>query len=58
MAGKSPKQCMQKFKNSQRCVKKGNWTAEEDNLLYEWVENHGPNKWTECSKLIQGRCGK
>jgi hypothetical protein len=24
----------------------------------DWVENHGATKWTECSKLIRGRCGK
>jgi len=55
---KTPKQCMQKFKNSQRSAKKGNWTAEEDQLLLAWVNEHSATKWTECSKLIRGRCGK
>lgn len=49
---------MQKFKNSQRSAKKGNWTPAEDKLLYQWVAENGPHKWTDCSKLIKGRCGK
>lgn len=55
---KTAKQCMQKFKNSQRSAKKGNWTSQEDDLLFLWVDQHGPTKWTECSKEIKGRCGK
>ena len=55
---KNAKQCMQKFKNSQRSAKKGNWTQSEDRILLDWVDQHGPTKWTECSKLIKGRCGK
>ena len=58
LPNKTPKQCMQKFKNSQRSAKKGNWTAEEDQLLLNWVSQNGPTKWTECSKQIKGRCGK
>lgn len=55
---KTAKQCMQKFKNSARSAKKGNWTEEEDRLLMDWIKRHGAVKWTECSKNIQGRCGK
>lgn len=55
---KTAKQCMQKFKNSQRSAKKGNWAPEEDEILLRWVKDYGPTKWTECSKLIKGRCGK
>lgn len=55
---KTAKQCMQKFKNSQRSAKKGNWASEEDEILLKWVKDYGPTKWTECSKLIKGRCGK
>ena len=55
---KTAKQCMQKFKNSQRSAKNGNWTNQEDQLLFSWVERYGPTKWTECSKEIKGRCGK
>jgi len=58
LQNKTPKQCMQKFKNSQRSAKKGNWTADEDQLLLAWVNEHGATKWTECSKMIRGRCGK
>jgi hypothetical protein len=38
--------------------KKGNWLEFEDQLLLEWVEQNGPLNWTECSKRIEGRCGK
>lgn len=55
---KTAKQCMQKFKNSQRSAKKGNWASEEDEILLKWVKDFGPTKWTESSKLIRGRCGK
>lgn len=58
LENKTAKQCMQKFKNSQRSAKKGNWTSQEDELLFSWVARHGPTKWTECSKEIKGRCGK
>jgi hypothetical protein len=49
---KTPKQCMQKFKNSQRSAKKGNWTEEENQILLNWVKKNGPTKWTECSKFL------
>ena len=55
---KTAKQCMQKFKNSARSAKKGNWTGEEDQILMDWIHTHGANKWTDCSKNIKGRCGK
>lgn len=55
---KTAKQCMQKFKNSARSAKKGNWTEEEDRILMDWIKTHGAVKWTECSKNIKGRCGK
>ena len=55
---KTSVQCMQKFKNSQRSAKKGNWSTEEDKILLDWVKIYGHTKWTECSKLIKGRCGK
>lgn len=58
LPNKTAKQCMQKFKNSQRSAKKGNWTSEEDEVLLSWVRENGATKWTECSKLIRGRCGK
>ena len=55
---KSAKQCMQKYKNMVKVERKGNWSEEEHRLLLEWVRVHGPNKWTECSRRIGGRCGK
>lgn len=58
LINKTPTQCMQKFKNSQKSVKRGNWTPEEDKMLLSWVDLNGPTRWTECSKFIYGRCGK
>jgi hypothetical protein len=55
---KSAKQCMQKYKNMVKVERKGNWSEKEDELLIQWVKVHGPNKWTECSRRIIGRCGK
>lgn len=55
---KTAKQCMQKYKNLVKVERKGNWTEHEDLLLLQWVEVHGPNKWTECARRIPGRCGK
>lgn len=48
----------EKSKASQRNSKKGNWGPEEDELLFGWVREHGATKWTECSRIIRGRCGK
>lgn len=58
LKSKTAKQCMQKYKNLVKVEKKGNWTEQEDMLLLQWVEVHGPNKWTECARRIEGRCGK
>ena len=58
MGNKNAKQCMQKYQNSVKIKKKGNWSQEEDDLLTEWVEKNGPTKWTQCAKYIQGRGGK
>ena len=55
---KTAKQCMQKYKNLVKVERKGNWAEEEDLLLMQWVEVHGANKWTECARRIDGRCGK
>lgn len=58
MGNKNPKQCMQKFQNSVKIKRKGNWTPKEDNLLLDWVQSNGPSRWTQCAKLIKGRGGK
>lgn len=57
-SSKTPKQCLEMFKNSHRVVKKGKWAPQEDEILRQWVDAHGANKWTDCSKLLKGRCGK
>ena len=38
--------------------KKGSWTNDEDLALQQWVRTFGAQRWTECSKVIPGRCGK
>lgn len=37
---------------------KGSWTTEEDQALLAWVQRFGAQRWTDCSKVVQGRCGK
>ena len=34
---------------------KGPWTFQEDLLLKEWVEKHGPKSWRPWAKNIPGR---
>ena len=58
MEDKSANLTTTKYKNMARVKRKGNWSEKEDHLLLEWVEVHGPNKWTECARRIEGRCGK
>ena len=57
--GRSPLQCLHRWTKILRPgVVKGTWTPKENELLREWVKHNGPNKWSECSKLIPGRSGK
>ncbi|KAL6573004.1 hypothetical protein OROHE_002480 [Orobanche hederae] len=37
---------------------KGPWSPEEDHLLQQLVQKHGPRNWTLISKSIIGRSGK
>ncbi|KAL6551754.1 hypothetical protein OROGR_007908 [Orobanche gracilis] len=37
---------------------KGPWSPEEDQLLQQLVQKHGPRNWTLISKSIPGRSGK
>ena len=39
-------------------LKKGQWSIQEDELLKEWVKNHGPCNWKKCGEFIQFRNGK
>ena len=57
--GTTPEQCSSKWKKIlQLEAAKGHWTSQEDKLLIDWVKKNGPNKWTQCSKMILGRNGK
>jgi predicted transposase YbfD/YdcC len=45
--------------NSQKeALQKGQWTIEEDNILLDWIQSHGPKRWTLCSKLLKCRSPK
>lgn len=33
---------------------RGAWTAEEDAKVVEWVNTHGPTKWTKCADHLGG----
>ncbi|KAL0350548.1 UNVERIFIED_CONTAM: Transcription factor [Sesamum radiatum] len=37
---------------------KGPWSPEEDELLQQLVQKHGPRNWSLISKSIPGRSGK
>ncbi|KAL0909302.1 hypothetical protein M5K25_020155 [Dendrobium thyrsiflorum] len=37
---------------------RGQWTAEEDNLLVKLVKEHGVRKWSQIAKKLVGRIGK
>ena len=39
-------------------IRKGKWTPQEDKLLEQWIEIHGPKDWEDCGRFIQGRKGK
>lgn len=55
---RSSKQCMQKYYNMMLVEKKGKWNNQEDKIVSKWVALNGPTQWSECAKLVQGRCGK
>lgn len=55
---KDAKQCKRKHENLVKFNRKGNWTAEEDDILFNWVKNNGTSKWTACAKHIKGRRAK
>jgi hypothetical protein len=37
---------------------KGNWTAEEDEKILNWVRVSGANAWTKLAESMPGRIGK
>ncbi|KAG8040728.1 hypothetical protein GUJ93_ZPchr0337g7076 [Zizania palustris] len=37
---------------------KGPWTQEEDEIIINMVEKHGPTKWSVIAKSLNGRIGK
>ncbi|KAI3699550.1 hypothetical protein L2E82_43945 [Cichorium intybus] len=50
MSGNNPKKDMDRIK--------GPWSPEEDELLQQLVEKHGPRNWSLIGKSIPGRSGK
>jgi hypothetical protein len=53
--GRSGKQCRERwFNNLNPGVKKGNWSDEEDALIFELYKKHG-SSWSKIAKLIPGR---
>ncbi len=44
-------------KNSSKQIK-GPWSQNEDKLLIDWVQKHGPKFWAKCAETIKGRNGK
>ena len=59
LPGRSPIQCQYRWtKNLKPGLVKGPWSVQEDKLLIEWVNKHGPRKWNQCCEFIHGRSGK
>ena len=57
--GRSALQCLHRWTKALKPgLIKGHWTPEENALLREWVKNNGPQRWSECAKIIVGRSGK
>ena len=53
--GRSGKQCRERwFNNLNPEVKKGNWTKEDDEQIYQLYQKHG-SSWSKIAKLIPGR---
>lgn len=53
--GRTGKQCRERWVHHlQPSVHKGEWTEEEDVILYEQMTIHG-RKWSEVAKYLPGR---
>jgi len=57
--GHSPTQCIQRWKKvlNPKLIK-GPWTKEEDAILSELVNKHGPSNWSGIAAHLEGRNGK
>jgi hypothetical protein len=53
-----PKKTKKSKRSKKIPVKKGQWSAQEDKLLEQWVKTNGPKNWEACGRFIQGRKGK
>lgn len=55
IVGRSGKQCRERWMNSLNPdVKKGDWSAEEDSLIFRLYNQLGP-KWSDIAKNVTGR---
>jgi len=55
IVGRSGKQCRERwFNNLNPNVKKGNWSKEEDELIFELYQKNG-SSWSKIAKFIPGR---
>ena len=37
---------------------KGSWTTQEDEIITQWVTDHGPRNWSTLAATLPGRLGK
>lgn len=53
--GRSGKQCRERwFNNLDPGLKKGGWTEEEDEMIFEYYQQYG-SSWSKIAKLMPGR---
>lgn len=56
LPGRTPRQCRERWTNylSRAAEREAPWTAEEDNLIWQKVDELGM-KWTQISRMLTGR---